>query len=171
MCKVPENSSLKKEIKKLLGLCKQDEKNNNGEKRSYFNDPITEEEMINWEEKSGVKIPESYKEWLRFSGKCRIAGNTATFWGPSEFHSDYVPEGLVVIGEIIGDGEVVCFSENEGIFVRVFEGKTTEINDFAGVLKVIMELMGDKPILSYERYLELSQKIREKKALQEPQKR
>lgn len=40
MCKVPENSSLKKEIKKLLVLCKQDEKNNNGEKRSYFNAPL-----------------------------------------------------------------------------------------------------------------------------------
>ena len=36
--------------------------------------------MINWEERNRAKIPESYKEWLRFSGKCRIAGNTATFW-------------------------------------------------------------------------------------------
>ena len=38
---------------------------------------------------------------------------------------------------INGDGEVVCFSKNEGIFVRVFEGKTTEINDFACVFKGI----------------------------------
>ena len=78
MRKVPENNSLKKEIRKLLELCKKDEKDN-GEKRNYFNAPITEEEMINWEERNRAKIPESYKEWLRFSGKCRIAGNTATF--------------------------------------------------------------------------------------------
>ena len=119
--------------------------------------------MIYWEERNRAKIPESYKEWLRFSGKCCIAGNTATFWGPNEFHSDYVPKGLVVIGEIIGDGEVVCFSKNEGIFVRVFEGKTTELNDFACVLKEIIKLMDDKPILSEERYLEILQKIKEKK--------
>ena len=149
MRKVPENNSLKKEIRKLLELCKKDEKDN-GEKRNYFNAPITEEEMINWEERNRAKIPESYKEWLRF-------------WGPNEFHSEYVPEGLVVIGEINGDGEVVCFSKNEGIFVRVFEGKTTEINDFACVLKEIIKLMDDKPILSQERYLEILQKIKEKK--------
>lgn len=119
--------------------------------------------MINWEERNRAKIPESYKEWLRFSGKCRIAGNIATFWGPNEFHSEYVPEGLVIIGEINGDGKVVCFSKNEGIFVRVFEGKTTEINDFTCVLKEIIKLMDDKLILSQERYLEILQKIKEKR--------
>lgn len=119
--------------------------------------------MINWEERNREKIPGSYKEWLRFSGKCRIAGNTATFWGPNEFHSEYVPEGLVIIGEINGDGEVVCFLKNEGVFVRVFEGKTTEINDFVCVLKEIIKLMDDKPILSQERYLEILQKIKEKR--------
>lgn len=157
---VPENNSLKAEIKKLLALCNKDEKK--GERRNYFNEPVAEEEMTNWEEKNGVKIPESYKEWLRFSGKCRIAGNTATFWGPSEFHSDYVPEGLVVIGEMIGDGEVVCFSKKEGIFARVSEGNTEEFDDFRGILKKIIKLMDDKPILSDERYLELMQKRREK---------
>lgn len=44
MRKVPENNSLKKEIRKLLELCKKDEKDN-GEKRNYFNAPITEEEI------------------------------------------------------------------------------------------------------------------------------
>ena len=50
---------------------------------------------------------------------------------------------MLIIGEINGDGEVVCFSKNEGIFVRVFEGKTTEINDFACVLKEIIKLMDE----------------------------
>ena len=51
-----------------------------------------------------------------------------------------------------GDGEVVCFSKNEGIFVRIFEGKTTEINDFAYVLK---EIMG---YIFHERHLILTKK-------------
>ena len=58
----------------------------------------------------------------------------------------------------------MCFLKNEGVFVRVFEGKTTEINDFACVLKEIIKLMDDKPILSQERYLEILQKIKEKNA-------
>jgi hypothetical protein len=69
----------------------------------------------------------------------------------------------VVIGKIVGDGELVCFSKNEGVFVRVLEGKTTEIDDFACVLKEIIKLMNDKPILSEERYLEILQKIKEKR--------
>ena len=47
--------------------------------------------------------------------------------------------------------------------MRIFEGKTTEIDDFACVLKEIIKLMDDKPILSQERYLEILQKIKEKK--------
>lgn len=63
---VPENNSLKKEIRRILELCKKDE-TDNGEGRNYLGEPIIEEEMTAWEEKCGAKIPESYKEWLRFS--------------------------------------------------------------------------------------------------------
>ena len=41
MRKVPENNSLKKEIRKLLELCKKDEKDN-GEKRNYLNQHLNE---------------------------------------------------------------------------------------------------------------------------------
>ncbi|MCM1101960.1 MAG: SMI1/KNR4 family protein [Clostridium sp.] len=165
MREVPRNNSLKREIKRLLELCNKDEKDK-GERRDYFREPVTEDEMEDWEERNGCKIPESYKEWLRFSGECRIAGNAATFWGPSEFHSDHVPEDLVAIGEILGDGEVVCFSKNTGVFVRVSEGETAETDDFGGVLRAIIKLLDDKPILSEERYLEIMQKIREKRAME-----
>ena len=65
------------------------------------------------------KVPESYKEWLGFSGKCRIAGNTATFWGPNEFHSEYVPEGLVAIGELMVM-EKWCVFQRMKAFLRAF---------------------------------------------------
>ena len=58
-----------------------------------------------------------------------------------------------------GDGEVFFFKERR----HFCTGKTTEINDFACVLKEIIKLMDDKPILSQERYLEILQKIKEKK--------
>lgn len=144
--RVPENNSLKAEIEEILKLC--DEAEEKGEGSSYFKEPVSEEEMTQWEEVNGVKIPESYKEWLRFTGKCRIAGNTATFWGPKEFHSDYVPEDLVVIGEMVGDGEVVCFSKETGEFVRFFEGRENgKYDTFVGILKKIIRLSSDECIL------------------------
>ena len=137
--RIPENNSLKAEIEELLQLCK-DSEAEYGENASYFNAPISEQEMAEWEETNGVKIPESYKEWLRFTGKCRIVSNTASFWGPKEFHSNFVPEDLVVIGEMIGDGEMVCFSKSKGEFVRFFEGKEngTYIK-FDDILKAILQ--------------------------------
>ena len=142
--RIPENNGLKAEIEEILKLCKESEAEY-GEKASYFNEPVSEQEMTEWEEANGVKIPESYKEWLRFTGKCRIVSNTATFWGPKEFHSNFVPEDLVVIGEMIGDGEVVCFSKRNGHIIGFFEGKIDEeYENFKGLLNEIMRMLGKK---------------------------
>lgn len=141
---VPENNSLKKEIEELLEWCEKKEKEEELG-RTYFNEPVSEEKMTRWEEENGVKIPESYKEWLRFTEKCMIDGTTANFWGPDEFNSDYVPEDLVVIGEMVGDGEMVCFSKESGEFVGYFENKINErFNGFSEVIKEILRMMGKK---------------------------
>lgn len=140
---VPENNSLKKEIKKLLKLCKENDEES-GAEDSYFEEPIEEQKMIDWEKENGIVIPESYKEWLRFSRKCRIVRNTAKFWGPDEFHSNYVPDDFVVIGEMVGDGEVVCFSKVTGEFVEFFEGKISEkYKNFSEIIKEIVRMIGD----------------------------
>lgn len=136
--RVPENNSLKAEIEEILKLCKESEEEY-GEDSSYFKEPVSEQEMTDWEEANGVKIPESYKEWLRFTGKCRIASNMATFWGPKEFHSKYVPEDLIVIGEMVGDGELVCFSKESGELIRFFEGENNgTYKDFGGILNDVI---------------------------------
>ena len=72
-----ENNSLKAEIEKLLQLSDEAEAANKG---GYsFGAPIDEEEMTSWEQKTGITIPESYKEWLRFSGESEINGAHAFF--------------------------------------------------------------------------------------------
>lgn len=119
--KVSESNSLKAVIEELLEWC--EKKENEGELgKTFFYEPIKESKMEKWEAENGVKIPESYKDWLRFSEKCQIDGTTATFWGPDDFKSEYVPDDLIVVGEIIGDGQVVCFSKAEGVFVEYYEG-------------------------------------------------
>lgn len=141
--KIPENNSLKKEIKKLLELCEKNDEES-GAEDSYFEEAIEEQKMTEWEAINGVAIPESYKEWLRFSRKCRIIRNTATFWGPDEFHSNYVPEGLVVIGEMVGDGTLVCFTKESKEFIEFFEGKiSSKYNDFNAVIKEVLRMIGD----------------------------
>ncbi len=144
-----ENNILKEEIKKILKLRDEAEAENN---YSYsFAPPIDEEKMTSWEKETGITIPESYKEWLRFSGESTINGTTASFFSPEKFHSDYVPDDLVVIGSVIGDGEDVCFSKETGHFIRFFEGKRRrECEDFKGVLNDIIELLEPQPLTPEE---------------------
>lgn len=167
---IPENNSLKKEIKKLLEMCKKNDKES-GAEDSFFEEAIEEQKMTDWEQANGVTIPESYKDWLRFSRKCRIVRNTATFWGPDEFHSDYVPDDLIVIGEMIGDGELVCFSKETGKIILCFEGIKEEKESFAEVLKSISNVHSNKPILTHAEYLEALKKLEELEKMEEIEKR
>lgn len=140
--KVSESNSLKAVIEELLEWCEKKEKE--GELgRTFFNEPITESKMEKWEAENGVKIPESYKDWLRFSEKCQIDGTTATFWGSDEFNSEYVPDDLVVIGEMVGDGEVICFSKESRKFVEYYEGNIENYyENFDGILNEILRIIG-----------------------------
>ena len=72
---IPENNSLKSKIEELYEWC--DKRDNDDELgKTYFNEPIDEDKLNKWEEANGVKIPETYKEWLRFTEKCLIDGRT-----------------------------------------------------------------------------------------------
>lgn len=168
-CNVPENNSLKSEIEELLKLCEKSECEGLG--KSYFEGPTEESKISKWEEENGVKIPESYKEWLRVSEKCQIDGTTATFWGPDEFNSNYVPDDFVVIGEMIGDGEVVCFSKKTGEIINFFEGHITEEHEsFSKIIKEIIELLRGEFGLSEEAkelFMKFAQKSLEKKQQKE----
>ena len=164
--KIDKSNQLSKEIEKLLELCDKYDEENDGE-YSFFDKPVSEEEMLKWEQDNGARIPESYKEWLRFTGRCRIAQNTASFWGPNEFHSKYVPEDMVVIGELIGDGELVCFSKAEGNFFELFENNETSKDDFQSVLKRVINIVDDDkpPLITHQEAQELLAKIKERKEM------
>lgn len=162
-CNIPKNNSLKAEIEELLELCEKND-SESGVKESYFKAPIEETKMSKWEEENGVKIPESYKEWLRFTEKCRIVSNTATFWGTDEFHSNYVPNNLIVIGEMVGDGEVICFRKDNGEFVEYFEGSVCEsYSDFRGVINEILRMIGKVDDSKISEMLRKFEEIRRKR--------
>ncbi len=157
---IPENNSLKKEIEELIRLCKKAEEEY-GENSSIFAQGIEENEMTDWEEKNGITIPESYKEWLRFSALCKIRQTLAMFNPPKEFHSKYVPEDYIVIGSMIGDGEIVCFSKETGEFVRFYNGRENgRVNNFKIVLKEINSHMRGDNLFTPERKAEILAKLK-----------
>ena len=128
--KIPTNS-LTEEIKEIVSLCQQLEPKY-GANASWFESPATEEEIKQWELQNNISIPEAYKEWLRFSGDSQILNTLARFYGVKMIgeYNQYVAEDLVVIGELIGDGEMLCFSRRSQNIFRYDHGKAKEITNF-----------------------------------------
>lgn len=158
--KIPEGNSLKSEIEEIVKLCVEKE----NESTSYFKEPVAEGDMEKWENENDIKIPETYKEWLRFSNGSQIDGSTATFLGVDRIvvNSKYIPEDLVIIGHLIGDGEVLCFSKETGKFVRFFEGRENGMFDnFNEVLKKIIRLVSGESSITDEKIQEMLLKVKE----------
>ncbi|MBQ3565732.1 MAG: SMI1/KNR4 family protein [Oscillospiraceae bacterium] len=127
------NNSLTDEIKSIV-------RSSQKLKESYyfnFNDPATEEEILNWEIKNNLTIPESYKDWLRFSNGSVIANEFAHFYGTKMIcaKNDYLPEDYVLIGEINGDGCFLGYSKITGKFIVYDHGEMIIYEDFKQFLK------------------------------------
>ena len=132
---IPEipNNSLTEEIKEIVELSKKLEKEYDFE----YAPPATEEEISAWESEHGITIPETYKDWLRFSNGSVIKNQLAVFWGIKMIGScdQFLPNDLVSIGELIGDGEFLCFSKKSQKIVRENHGEITEFQSFKIILK------------------------------------
>ena len=133
------NNSLTEEIKEIIRLCKILE----SVYKFQFHAAATEEEISKWENEHGITIPESYKDWLRFSNGSIIANETAHFYGTKMIGCDdeYVPNEYVVIGSLIGDGELLCFSKINGNIVSIDHGKVFEYGDFKNYLRFMISII------------------------------
>lgn len=142
--------NVKKEFDEIVKLC-EEAIPEYGDEASYFKEPATEEEINNWEKTTGVKIPESYREWLKLTSSCRICGTTATYFFPEINQPQFIPEDYIVIGDVVGDGEVLCFSKEEGNFITYFEGEVDEeYEDFLDVLRETKRMIkGELPEISF----------------------
>lgn len=138
-----QKNSLQEEICELHELCKRMEEMELDE--SEFGPPASEEEILDWERLNGISIPESYKEWLRFSNGSVVMGNAAMFFGLNgiEITNKYIPDELVVIGELVGDGELLCFSKKSGKIVKLLEGRRDEEDSILGVINWLIRLAKD----------------------------
>ena len=133
---IPEipNNSLTEEITQIVELSKE------LEDEGYYFDfdpPATEEELSSWEKENNIKIPESIKDWLRFSSYSNIRSELAVINGVEDFkiNCELVPDEMVIIGEVIGDGEFIGFSKENGEIMWEDHGEVTKLESFDIFLK------------------------------------
>ncbi len=145
---IPDNS-LTEEIKEIVRLSEQNVREY-GANAFSFEPPASEEELAAWENEHGISIPETYKDWLRFSNGSRIQMDLANFLGVQRIvvNSDIVPDNLVIIGTLVGDGELLCFSKQTGEIVRYMDGYATTVGDFKKFLTDTIRLMKGESGLS-----------------------
>jgi hypothetical protein len=128
---IPENNCLREEIQQIVGLCAKLEETY-GENSSWFDLPEAETDISDWEKRNNITIPTIYKEWLRFSGESQILNTLAHFLGTKSMGSEPYCMGtsaeFMVIGELIGDGEKICFKKSNGEFFRYNHDKIIRID-------------------------------------------
>lgn len=136
------NNSLTEKIRDIVELC-EELAPEYGSDASWFLAPASESEISKWECENNVSIPESYKEWLMFSNGSQIINNTAYFFGLKQIaiYYEHIPNDYIVIGELIGDGELLCFSKTTGKIIRYNHGKTIVYQSFKEILSLILNIV------------------------------
>lgn len=112
---------------------------------SVFGEPMDLKEIDETEKRLGIKFSVAYKVWLQNCGSVSIYGSTLRLFRPdeSDFYKKEVPEDLITIGTLIGDGEYLCISRKTGKFVRYYNGVYRELYDFGCVLTWIDSFLKD----------------------------
>lgn len=112
-----------------------------GVDESDFTIPIEQSKIDEWEKQNNVKIPECYKDWLSIVGYSYICGGLLELFMPSldGYYGRLVPREYVVIGNMIGDGERICFEKYTGEFIRYDHGFVRPIGDFKNLLAWVIE--------------------------------
>lgn len=144
---------IRSQIEEIIYLCNDIQRSDIN--NYWFRDGATEDGINSWEDMHQIMIPESYKEWLRFSNGANICSPVALLFPIKNISvsEKFLPEDLVWIGEIIGDGELICFSKNTGKFVRYFEGARKETENFGEILQSIIKILKDDVCIPDTEYI------------------
>ena len=150
MPKIPENR-LSDKIKQLTKLCEKDVKEY-GEDSSWFKSSTSEGRIYEWEINNKFVLPGSYKCWLDFTSKACIRNNLAFFYDISDFIFDdeTVGKDYIIIGELWGDGELLCISKLNHTLVVLDHGEEKVMDDFGEVLDELIRVLKGESGISKE---------------------
>ncbi len=110
-----------------------------------FGEPLSDQEIEEWEHENGIRIPDSYKDWLHFAGSATIGTTAAEFYAPEDFITDDaekpfgVPDECVVIGELGGWGVSVCFDRKTGEMMYIDHEDECRDLDFGDILDWVID--------------------------------
>ena len=115
-----------------------------------FYPPVTEDDIKECESSLKITFPQGYKDFLRFSNGAKLCGFTADFDdiesvvnnSNMEMAEDF-PKDYVIVADIMGDGEVLCFSKRTGKFIRYFDGEETVYDDFYAFFEWLIGFIKD----------------------------
>ena len=135
---------LNQQIQELLHLAEE----LNSERKFVFYPPASESEIQKLEQHLHVSLPEDYKNFLRFSNGAKLNHFTADLFSVSEIISlsdtekaDWFPADYILLADIIGDGEMLCFSAQTGKFIRYFDGEEEIFETFTDFLEDMIQFI------------------------------
>lgn len=137
------NDNLLKDILvKVVDLC--EEKGPvYGYKNTIIGKPVTDDEITAWEQEQGIALPEQYKQFLHFA-------NGIQFFGSSEYISglkglrvsdEYLDADYIYMGEMIGDGTMICMSKTNGRIYIADHGAYEDKGEFADFLEYFVDFL------------------------------
>ena len=127
----------------------------NAQGKTAFLEGASEEQILEFENNSGVVLPNKYKEWLRFSdgGECFLPDGVQ-FYGVAHKpfinmdDNDRPTDEYIVIGALATGDPILCERTGERISIynleagRIEEDETYE--DFFSFLNDLYELIGQE---------------------------
>lgn len=132
------NSGIKKEIQEILKL-----RNELCNEEFVFYNPISDIEIKKWENEKKITIPEQYKDWLKFSNGAKLEGEFARFFGLEDLIVNMVDyeEPIVIIGSLIGDGEILAFSIRTGEILKILDANVSRFDSFKQYLLFLIDVL------------------------------
>lgn len=114
-----------------------------------FYSPATEKEISDFEKENSILIPESYKEWLRFSNGGYMFGSSISLYGVynsrcipnigKDFSKGMVPKEYGIVG--YWGSEHICYHKTTGkFFFYEYEEPSQYFDDFSGILAYIIDI-------------------------------
>ena len=129
-------------LKKLVKLC-EDKAHENGFQNTIIYEPVTMEEIEQWEQEHGIKLPESYHHFLCFANGVQLFDVSERIYGLDEIGGawEHLEADYMAIGEMIGDGMTLCLSKTTGKAYVEDHGKYKEYGDFRDLLEHFIEFL------------------------------
>ncbi len=132
---------LKNILIKLVDLCEETGPTY-GYKNTVIGKPATDDEIVAWEQKNNITLPDNYKNFLRFADGIRLLGSEHIS-GLQQLNPNdkYLEDGYIHIGEMIGDGTVICMSKTNGRIYIADHGEYEDKGDFRSFLEYFVDFL------------------------------